>query len=228
MSPLPLFRIAILAGLLFGSNACNRAVTITTAKAPETPRGPTAEDVRIGRGAISISEVSLLARTGFHKDALAAVKQRHVPEHLTAEEMVHFQGFAKPELLAALRDPVNILTPFQKDAYDEAKTKSASLKQQLASTQGALANSKSQQAHAQAEQAWAASVAEQQEIQRRERLHQENLYAAERSKAEQTAKEREQLRSVEDRWKLMEFQNSIRQQPYGTTPVVRRYRPYSY
>jgi hypothetical protein len=226
MNLFSLSRPALLVALFFVTNACNRAVTITTST-PEKSRAPSAEDTRIGRGAISINEVSLLARTGFHKDALAAVQQRHIPEHLTAEEMVHFQGFAKPELLAALKDPANILTPLQKDVYDEAKSKSASLKQQAANTQGVLANNQRQQANVQAEQAWAASAAEQQEIQRRERLHQENLYAAERSKAEQAAREREQLQSVEDRWRRMEYQNQNRQS-YGTTPVVRRYRPYSY
>jgi hypothetical protein len=225
MNLFSLSRLAVVLGLLLVTNACNRAVTITTA--PEKPRGPSPEDVRVGRGAIAISEVSLLARTGFHKEALAAVQQRHIPEHLSAEEMVHFQGFAKPELLAALGDSANILTPLQKDVYDEAKSKSANLKQQLATTQGALANSKNQQARAQAEQAWAASVAEQDEIHRRERLQQESLYAAERSKAEQTAREREQLQSVEDKWKRMDYQNQNRQS-YGTTPVVRRSRPYSY
>lgn len=223
MNIFSLSRVALAAGLLFLTNACNRTLTITQ----ETRRAPSAEDTRIGRGAISVNEVSLLARTGFHKDALAAVKQRHIPEHLSAEEMLHFQGFAKPELLAAVKDPANILTPLQKDVYDEAKSKSANLKQQAANTQGVLANNQRQQTSAQAEQAWAASVAEQQEIQRRERLHQENLYAAERSKAEQAAREREQLQSVEDKWRRMEYQNQNRQ-TYGTTPVVRRYRPYSY
>ena len=223
MNLFSLSRVVLAAGLLFLTNACNRTTAVTQQK----PRGPSAEDVRIGRAAISVNEVSLLARTGFHKDALAAVTQRHIPEHLSAEELVHFQGFAKPELLAALKDPANILTPLQKDVYDEAKSKSATLKQQVANTQGALANNQQQQARAQAEQAWQASQAEQQEIQRRERLHQENLYAAERSKAEQAAKEREQLQSVDDKWRRMEIQNQNRQ-PYGTTPVVRRYRPYSY
>jgi hypothetical protein len=217
-----LSRIAILVALLFAMNACNHAPSPSTAEAPAVP---SAEDIRIGRQAISINEVSLLARSGFHKDALTAVQQRHIPEHLTAEEDVQFKGFAKAELLAALKDPANILTPLQKDAYDEAKSKSANVKQQTANTQNLLANNQRQQANAQADQAWAASVAEQQETQRRAQLNREAIRAAEQSKAEQAAREHEQLRSVEDKWKTMEFQND-RHRTYATPPPVRRYRPY--
>jgi hypothetical protein len=153
------------------------------------------------------------------------VVQRHIPEHLSAEEEVQFNGFAKAELIAAVKDPANILTPLQKDAYDEAKSNSANLKQQTAITQGLLANNQRQQANAQVDQAWAASVAQQQEVERRAQLNRETVRAAEQSKAEQAAREREQLRSVEDKWKTMEFQND-RHRTYATPPPVRRYRPY--
>jgi hypothetical protein len=215
-----LARIALLAVLLFAVNACNRADT-TTAQAPAVP---SAEDVRVGRGAISINEVSLLARSGFHKDALAAVQQRKIPEHLSAEQEVQFSGFAKAELMAALKDPANILSPLQKDAYDESKSKSAGLTQQAANTQNLLANNQRQQANAQTEQAWAASVAEQQETERKARLNREAARAAEQSKAERTAREQEQLRSVDEKWRIMQYQNDNHHRTYSTPPP-RRYRP---
>lgn len=215
-----LFRIAIMAGLLLVVNACNRAPDPSTAAAPAVP---SAEDVRIGRKAISINEVSLLARSGFHKEALAAVVQRHIPEHLSAEEEVQFNGFAKAELLAAVKDPANILTPLQKDAYDEAKSNSLNLKQQTANTQSLVASNQRQQANAQADQAWAASVAEQQEVERRARLNREAVRAAEQSKAEQADREREQRWSVEEKWRTMQYQND-RPRTYATPPPLRRYR----
>ena len=108
-------RIALFALLTIATTACNR-VSPPTASADETRPAPTAEDIRIGRRAISVNEVSLLARSGLHTEALAAVQQRRVPEELSAEDELKLRGFAKPELLAALKDPENILTPAQKDA----------------------------------------------------------------------------------------------------------------
>lgn len=211
-------RIAFLAVLLFAASACNRASTPT---ADETRPAPTAEDIRIGRRAISVNEVSLLARSGMHQEALAAVQQRHVPEELSAEDELKLRGFAKPELLAALKDPQNILTPAQKDAYDEARGNQLVQTEQAANTQAVQANNQRQLASAQTEQAWAASVAEQQETERRRRLNQEAIYAAEQSKAEREAREFEQRRSVEARWRNIEVQNTY-PRTYSTPPLYRR------
>ena len=214
-------RITLLAMLLFVATSCNRVSPPTTA---ETPPVPTAEDIRIGRRAISVNEVSLLARSGLHKEALAAVLQRHVPEELSAEEELKMRGFAKPELLAALKDPQNILTPLQKDAYDEARGTQMAQKEQAAHNQALQANNQRQIASAQTEQAWAASVAEQQEVERRRRLNEEAAYAADQAKAEREAREREQLRSVEARWKNIEVQNTY-PRTYSTPPLRRVRRP---
>jgi hypothetical protein len=211
-------RIALFALLLFAASACNRVSTPTAA---DTRPVPTAEDIRIGRKAISVNEVSLLARSGLHKEALAAVVQRHVPEELSAEEELKLRGFAKPELLAALKDPQYILTPAQKDAYDEARSTHLVQKEQAANTQAVQANNQRQLASAQTEQAWAASVAEQQEIERRRRLNDEATYAAERAKAEREAREHEQLRSVEARWRNIEHDNRY-PRTYSTPPLYRR------
>lgn len=193
--------IAILVASLLASSACNRA--------------PTTEDIRIGRQAISLDEVSLLARTGYHKEALSAVKERHVPELLDAAAELQFRGFAKEELLAALRDSSNILTPAQKDVYDEAKSRQTSEKEQAASKQSLQVNNTLQQAYA-------ASSAEQNERDRRERLSQATLRVAEDRQLEQASRERELSRRVDARWNSIEAQNN-RNVRYSTPP--RRYHP---
>jgi hypothetical protein len=213
-------RIAFLVMLLFAVSSCYRTPAPT---ADQTRPAPTAEDIRIGRRAISVNEVSLLARSGLHKEALAAVQQRHVPDELSAEEELKLRGFAKPELLAALKDPQNILTPAQKDAYDEARSNQLVQTEQAAHTEAMQANNQRQLASAQTEQAWAASVADQQEAERRRRLNQEAAYAAEQAKAEREAREHDQLRSVEQRWKNIEVQNTY-PRTYSTPPRYRRDR----
>ena len=198
-------RIAFLALLLFSVNACNK---ISPPVAEQTKPVPTAEDIRIARRAISVNEVSLLARSGLHKEALAAVVQRRVPEEVNAEDELKLRGFARPELLAALKDPQNILTPVQKDVYDEALSNQLVQKEQVANSRALQANNQRQLASAQTEQAWAINAAEQQEADRRRQLNQEAAYAAEQAKAEREAREREQLRSVEARWRNIEVQNT--------------------
>jgi hypothetical protein len=155
-----------------------------------------------------VNEVSLLARSGLHKEALASVLQRRIPEELSAEDELKLRGFAKPELLAALKDPQNILTPVQKDVYDEALSNQLVQKEQVASSQALQASNQRQLASVQTEQACAANAAEHQEAERRRRLNQEAAYAADQSKAEREARERDQLRSVEARWRNIEVQNS--------------------
>lgn len=221
-STLP-FRIALFGLVLWAATACNRVST--PAVAEQTLPAPTAEDIRIARRAISVNEVSLLARNGLHKEALASVLQRRIPEELSAEEELKLRGFAKPELLAALKDPQNILTPVQKDAYDEAFANQLAQKEQVANSQALRANNQRQLASAQTEQAWAANAAEQQEIERRRRLNQEAAYAAEQSKAEREARERDQLRSVEARWRNIEVQNAY-PRTYST-PYRPSRRPYN-
>jgi hypothetical protein len=205
-------RITLCALLLVAASACNRVSTRPGAE--QTLAAPTAEDIRIARRAISVNEVSLLARNGLHKEALTSVLQRRIPEELSAEEELKLRGFAKPELLAALKDPQNILTPVQKDVYDEAFSNQLAQKEQVANSQALQANSQRQVASAQTEEAWAANAAEQQEADRRRRLNQEAAYAAEQSKAEREAREREQLRSVEARWRNIEVQNTYPPTPH--------------
>lgn len=213
-------KFVLFAALLCTFGACNRSSNSTA----EQPRPtPTAEDIRIGRQAIPVKEVSLLARNGLHKDALAAVVRRHIPEELSADEELKLKGIAQPELIAAMKDPQYILTPPQKDAYDEAKGKQLVQKEQASNFQVVQANNDRHLNSVQTDQAWAASVADQEEAARRERAHRELTYAAEQAKAERAAREQEQLRSVENRWRLMEAQNSYHR-PYNTPIPVRRDR----
>jgi hypothetical protein len=210
-------KLILLAALLCTFGACNRPSNSTADQPRPTP---SAEDIRIGRQAISLKEVSLLARNGFHKDALAAVVRRHIPEELSAEEELKLKGVAQPELIAAMKDPQYILTPAQKDAYDEAKGKQLVQKEQASNFQVLQANNERQLNAAQTDHAWADSVAEQAEAARRERAHRELVYAAEQAKAERAAREQEQLRSVENRWRTMDAQNSYHR-PYNTPIPIR-------
>jgi len=209
MKSIPPQTVAILAALLFVGSGCNRAPTANVES-----RGPTADDLRIGREAISLSEVSLLARTGLAKEALAAVKQRHVPEHLSAEEELQFRSFANAELLAALKDANNILTPTQKDAYDEAKERQAIQKEQEA-------NRKNLEANNQLQKAYEATSVEQQEKERRAYLSQIAMRQSEQRVAEQTARERQQLRDIEARSRLQDEQNRNRPHYVPYYPVNR-------
>jgi hypothetical protein len=121
---------------------------------------------------------------------------------------LQFRGFAKGELLTALKDTGNILTPGQKDAYDEAKDKQSIQKEQAANKQSLEADNLIQRAYA-------ASAAEQQEIQRRAQLSQDAMRVAEQRQREQDAREQEMLRSSEARWRSMEAQNDSHR-TYGT------------
>jgi hypothetical protein len=196
--------LAILATLLFTIGACNR--------------GPTAEDVRIGRGAISLSEISLLARTGLTKEALAAVKQRRVPQHLSAEEELKFRGFANAELLAALKDANNILTPAQKDIYNEEKGRQEIQKEQETNRKNLEANNLLQRAYE-------TSSVEQDEAQRRANLSQVALRQSEQRTAEQTARERQQLWDIEARSRLQDQQNRNRPNYVPYFPATRTTTP---
>lgn len=204
MKSLPPQTIAILAALLFLNGACNRA--------------PSAEDVRIGREAISINEVSLLARTGLAKEAVAAVKQRHVPEQLSAAEDLQFRGFANAELLAALKDPKNILTPTQKDIYDAAKGRQDIQKEQEANRKNLEANNLLQRAYE-------TTSVEQEEVDRRAHLSRIALRQSEQRIAEQTDRERQQLREIEARSRLTDAQNRNRPSYVPYFPATRTTSP---
>jgi hypothetical protein len=81
---------------------------------------PTAEDVRVARQAMAISEVSLMLRSGYKEQVIIAeISRRHVPEKpdVKTEAMLLRSG-ASPALIQALRNDANVLTRNQKRAYD--------------------------------------------------------------------------------------------------------------
>src|SRR5713101_5210975 len=108
-----MIRAALLVTMLFALNACDKP-------AAEDAK-PTAEDVRIGRRAMPISEASLMLRNGYSQKAIVAeVNRRHIPEKISgATEVELTANGAGPDLIAALKDENNLLTRNQKGAYDE-------------------------------------------------------------------------------------------------------------
>lgn len=87
----------------------------------------TADDLQRAHQAIPIKEISLLVRIGSSQAAiLADVQKRHVPEPIDAftEEKLAASG-AGPELIAALKDPANALTPKQRRVFEKEQAEHA-------------------------------------------------------------------------------------------------------
>jgi hypothetical protein len=104
-----LIQMTLIATTLIGANAYLR-------------RSPaTAEDLRIGRQAMPISEVKLMLHGGSSQDSITdEVKRRHIPEKISAATEIELtESGAKPAVIAALKDENNILTRNQKDAFDK-------------------------------------------------------------------------------------------------------------
>ncbi len=82
---------------------------------------PTAEDVRIARQAMPISEVSLMLRGGNSQiNIINEVNRRHIPETISAAlEADLRQQRAGEDLIAALKDEKNLLTRSQRVAFTE-------------------------------------------------------------------------------------------------------------
>jgi arginine utilization protein RocB len=101
---------------------------ILTGCSRSTVRKPTtAEDLRIAREAIPLSEVSLMMRGGYKQDSIVAeVIRRHIPSAPDAQtEDSLLQAGATSKLLAALKDKKNVLTENQKEAYDNMTAEKA-------------------------------------------------------------------------------------------------------
>ena len=86
MQSISLIKVTLIAMALIGANACSR-------------RSPaTAEDLRIGRQAMPISEVKLMLHGGSSQDSITdEVKRRHIPEKISvATEIELAESGAKP------------------------------------------------------------------------------------------------------------------------------------
>jgi hypothetical protein len=161
----------------------------------------TAEDVRVGRQAMPISEVSLMLRSGTSQQAIVAdVTRRHIPEKISvALESELTTNGAKPALIAALKDDENILTENQKNAFDQWVASRAAPNRPVVQQNAASVKLNADQA----------------EHQRLLALQQENIRNVERRQNEQAAKDREQARSHS----RYEAQNDHHGQIYG---IIRR------
>jgi len=171
MQSISLIKITLIAMALIGAIACSR-------------RSPaTAEDLRIGRQAMPISEVKLMLHGGSSQDSITdEVKRRHIPEKISAATEIELaESGAKPALIEALKDENNILTKNQKDAFNKRMELADATRQGLAAMQSSAAS--------------AQANAESQERQRQASLQQEILRNSERKEQEQVMKDREMAAS---------------------------------
>jgi hypothetical protein len=191
-----LIKITLIATTLIAANGCSR-------------RSPaTAEDLRIGRQAMPISEVKLMLHGGSSQNSITdEVKRRHIPEKISAATEIELtESGAKPALIAALKDENNILTENQKDAFDTRMKLTNATRQGVAAMQSSAAS--------------AQANAESQERQRLLDLQNETYRIVENKQKEQAARDAKQIRDVDARWKAAERQNGSRR--VYSTPSVRR------
>ena len=104
--------------LLVSNSACNRTDT-TMLVTP--PARPTAEDFAVAKNAMPLSEVVFKVRGGISKEeVLAEVLRRKVVTHIVSATELELAAYgAGTRLLAALKDPKNVLTEKQELAYGE-------------------------------------------------------------------------------------------------------------
>lgn len=98
----------------------------------------TAEDLRIARQAMPLSNVSLMLRSGYKQDAIIAeVRKKRVPGPPDAEtEDSLVQSGASPALIAALKAKENLLTDNQREAFNNlAAEKTQRVQQEISSRQ---------------------------------------------------------------------------------------------
>jgi hypothetical protein len=110
-------------------SGCNRAPVVVPL---------TAEDLRVARQAMPLSDVSLMLRSGYKQEAIIVeVRKKRVPAPPDAatEDSLVGSG-ASPALIAALKAKENLLTENQKQAFDNlAADKTHRLQQETASRQ---------------------------------------------------------------------------------------------
>jgi hypothetical protein len=193
--------VPILLGLaLLGLGACSK---------PAVAPVPTAEDRRIAKQAIALSDVLLRVRGGEKEKQVAAeVTRRRVPELVdSATENKLLDAGATSALIATLKAPENVLTPAQKIAYDEQQAEQQRVEQQdLANRRQAAASEE------------AARLAE---IQRRQ-FYQQQTFANIRQRETQQAQYEQAERSYKSQRQLLE------QQVQSLEASINRRRGYGY
>jgi hypothetical protein len=197
-----------LGALFVAASGCNRTPTVAPVVAPvahplvnQAPAPLTAEDVRVGREAMPVSEVSLMLRGGTSQATIIAdVNRRHIPEKISpALELQLSKDGAGPNLIAALTDEKNILTRNQKDAFDKQMNDDATRRQRVAQAAQTAAV--------------AGSIAEEKERQRLLALQKETYRIVEKKQKEQADHDKKQIREVDARFKAAELQN-------GSNPLI--------
>ena len=141
----------VAAVLIFPLAACNKTAE------------PTAEDLRIARQAIPVDEVLLMLRGDYKEPQIInEVKTRHIPARIDAatEEKFTNSG-AGPTLIAALKNKANILTDVQRTAFEQHKAEKATVY--------------AQSAQVRQNEAFERQREEQQELNRRRSLQQQNF-----------------------------------------------------
>ena len=120
-------RLKCLGFALLILSGCNR---------PPTPVPLTAEDLRIARQSMPLSDVSLMLRSGYKQEAIIAeVRKKRVPgppDAATEDSLL--QSGASPALMAALKAPENLLTANQREAFDNFAAEKTQRVQQEASS----------------------------------------------------------------------------------------------
>lgn len=97
------------------------ALLLIFAGCSKAPKPLSAEDLRIARGAIPITEVLSMLRVGYKEpQILQEVKQRRIPARIDAAMEDQFiKSGASPALVAALKSNENTLTDEQLAAFEE-------------------------------------------------------------------------------------------------------------
>lgn len=137
LTSLTLLRSAV-APLLLTVTGCHHDTPAPAPKAAATPaaKGPSEEDIRVARNALTIRDVVGELRAGVPKEkVLADVKQRHLTSlAVESSELELAANGAGHELLAALKDPSNLLSPMQEAAYTQTVARYTAEKPRAATT----------------------------------------------------------------------------------------------
>ncbi len=169
-------------------------------------RAPTVGDLQIARRAIQIGEIAVMLGGGVpEENIISEINQRHVPEKINAAAEIGLVGRgAGPALIAALKNPENVLTEVQRAAYAEHLAQNTTTKRPQPSNREEVI------------------PAEEKERQRLLGLQKDGFRIAEQRRVEQVERERRHTRELEDRRRSMEKQNSSRE-TYGITRSSRGY-----
>jgi DNA repair exonuclease SbcCD ATPase subunit len=155
---LPIAVVLVLAG-------CNKATE------------PTADDIRVARGAIPTNEVLLMIRAGYKEpNVLKEIQTRHIPEKIDGETETKFASSgASAKVIAALKNKNNALTEIQKIVFDRQ--------------QGEKRMHVEQSAQSRQTEAFARQQEEQRELNRRRQLQQQTMQNINRNQSAQVSYE---------------------------------------